>query len=93
MSDAVLLAIIAAVVPTLTVLLQWRQQNRKIEDVHEIVNSQRTEMVAAIEALKKEVARLQSGGADTPTTPLSGHMPPVSIDAGHVTVDKPKRDP
>ncbi len=38
------------------------QGNAKVEEVHELVNGQKAEMLAEITALKGEVARLKSPG-------------------------------
>lgn len=60
MSDAILIALIAGVAPTLAAIagaaVNWFATAR----VHTIVNSQRTEMVATIDSLRGELAELRT---------------------------------
>lgn len=73
-SDTVILAIIAF----FTVVFQaW--QTRQVNQVHRIVNSQRTAMETVIKKLETELARLAAGGAPTPTTIASEDEPQVTI--------------
>lgn len=48
MNNEIAVALIATIVPTLTVLGTWWQQRRKVGQIHEIVNSQRTAMEKTI---------------------------------------------
>jgi hypothetical protein len=56
--DAIMMAAIATIPPTLVALASWRAAKRgeeKTDSVHQIVNSQRTEMTNKISALESEV--------------------------------------
>ena len=92
MSDAIILAIVATVVPTVTVILTYLSSraarantNVKIEQVHEVVNSKHAESLAIVEALKSEIRRLNT--APGVTTAVRGEAVTLSAD-GSVSVSK-----
>lgn len=66
MTEAVIVALIAALVPSLTILSTWWQQNkrldvqdRKLDEVHGVVNSRLDAALASIKALEAEVRMLK----------------------------------
>lgn len=79
-SDAVWIAALATIAPTLTgiaLILQNRRATTKIvegqavtntavKQVHEVANSRLTDALSAIDALKEEVSRLNAGGSPSP---------------------------
>ena len=64
-------------------------QTMKVNQVHRIVNSQRTVMEAVIKKYETELARLAAGGAPTPPTIM---IAPVTVLDGIVSTD-PKVPP
>ena len=52
--------VLTAIAPVLAVVVSGFMTRRQVAGVHEIVNSQRTTMVAEIDSLKAEVLALRS---------------------------------
>ena len=53
MNDLIWVAIIAAIPPTLAVILTARKQERKIDAVHDLANNRLTEALTKIEKLQR----------------------------------------
>jgi len=73
-STLVIIAAIAAVAPTATVVATWQSTRRKVavveakvDTVHQIANSRLTEALSKIESLTTLVAQLRGGSEDHAT--------------------------
>lgn len=90
MSDAITVATVMSIAPTLAVLVTAWQNRRgqkdlsaKVKRVENIADGRLTEALNAIESLKKEVVRLNVEKRGTPI-----ERPPVTMDAqDNVKVD------
>jgi hypothetical protein len=58
-TEAIWLAVISAVAPTLTVILATKQQNKKLENIHVLVNGRLATALKEIEKLKREIKDLK----------------------------------
>jgi hypothetical protein len=80
---ALIVAVGGAIVPSVTVVVTWAQTRKKVEKVHEIVNSQRTAMERSIARLETEIRRLNADPAHGTTPEAVAHVP-VTLSAGGV---------
>ena len=60
MTSAIVIAVIGALAPTLAVLISWRLNAKKVQEIHLLVNSQLEAALAEIEALKARANEQQS---------------------------------
>jgi len=89
LSEPVILALIGLVVPTVTVLMTSSRSNKKIDEVHQVVNSRLDTALNSIEALKTEIIRLNKNEDAGITPETKGTPSEVTLADGIVSV-KPK---
>lgn len=59
MSDAVVIAVVISIAPTLTALVTWWVQQKKLREIHKVVNSRLDRALAYIKKLEKEIRKLK----------------------------------
>ncbi len=85
----IIIALIGIIVPTMTVLLTWKQSATKLSEVHQVVNSRLDGALASIDALKSEIRRLNASSSNVTSREIDNKSH-VTMDAGgRVSVSQP----